>query len=147
MKKLLAAVVTVGCLGAAVFAVQDTESTSNNGDYTYVTKPVTRGDISNTISATGTLAAVDDVIIGAQLSGQITEVLVDFNDTVSAGQILAQIDARSYQARVDQTLAMVDKTKAEKEAADKVYRKLSEELETKKEQMRKRARDEYEREK
>ncbi|MBY6223986.1 efflux RND transporter periplasmic adaptor subunit [Ferrimonas balearica] len=79
----------------------------------YRTETLSRGDINNTVSATGTLAAVDDVIVGAQLSGQITEVYVDFNDTVSAGQLLAQIDPRTFAARVAQSKALVAKTEGD----------------------------------
>ncbi|MBY6186589.1 efflux RND transporter periplasmic adaptor subunit [Marinobacter hydrocarbonoclasticus] len=79
----------------------------------YRTEALASGDINNTVSATGTLAAVDDVIVGAQLSGQITEVYVDFNDTVTAGQLLAQIDPRTFAAKVAQAKAQVAKTEGD----------------------------------
>ncbi|MEZ9821919.1 efflux RND transporter periplasmic adaptor subunit [Shewanella sp. 10N.286.45.A1] len=80
---------------------------------TYKTDKISLGDIMNSVSATGTLAAVDDVIVGAQLSGQITAVYADFNDTVTAGQLLAQIDPSTFAAKVVQAQAQVDKTKAD----------------------------------
>ncbi|NLS12678.1 efflux RND transporter periplasmic adaptor subunit [Vibrio sp. SM6] len=100
-------------VGAGVSLHYYRAQSDDNSQYHYITKSVTKGDIRNTVSATGTLAAVDDVIIGAQLSGQITQVLADFNDKVVAGQILAQIDPRSFKARVDEARAQVAKTEAE----------------------------------
>lgn len=51
-------------------------------DRAYRTTTVERGDIRVTISATGTLTALSTVDVGSQISGQVTEVLVDFNDPV-----------------------------------------------------------------
>ena len=113
MNKLSVPILLFAVIGITWFLVGNSEENANFTEFSYVTKDATKGDISNTISATGTLAAVDDVIIGAQLSGKITDVFVDFNDKVDAGQLLAQIDSRSFQARVDQAAAQVDKTKAE----------------------------------
>lgn len=79
----------------------------------YRSEPMARGDIRNVVSATGTLAAVDDVVVGAQLSGQITEVLADFNDTVSAGQLLARIDPRTFASKVAQQQAQLDRYAAD----------------------------------
>ncbi|SHH97001.1 efflux RND transporter periplasmic adaptor subunit [Ferrimonas marina] len=79
----------------------------------YSSQAIDSGDIRKVIAATGTLAAVDDVVVGAQLSGQIDQVLVDFNDPVEAGQLLAKIDPRTFQARVDQYQAQVDKMAAD----------------------------------
>lgn len=53
---------------------------------------VTRGDLESTVSATGTLSAVTTVQVGTQVSGQVSEIYVDFNDRVKKGQLLARID-------------------------------------------------------
>ncbi|GAL28641.1 macrolide-specific efflux protein MacA [Vibrio variabilis] len=76
----------------------------------YRTESVSIGDISNTVSATGTLAAVDDVVVGAQLSGQVIKVYADFNDSVEEGQLLAKLDPASFVAQVDQAQALADKS-------------------------------------
>ncbi|MGR5094493.1 efflux RND transporter periplasmic adaptor subunit [Vibrio maritimus] len=76
----------------------------------YRTESVSIGDISNTVSATGTLAAVDDVVVGAQLSGQVIKVYADFNDSVEEGQLLAKLDPASFAAQVDQAQALADKS-------------------------------------
>ncbi|MDB2386667.1 efflux RND transporter periplasmic adaptor subunit [Shewanella sp.] len=90
-----------------------TQSSTTSTATTYKTAQIGRGDIMNSVSATGTLAAVDDVIVGAQLSGQITAVYADFNDTVTAGQLLAQIDPSTFEAKVAQAQSLVDKTQAD----------------------------------
>lgn len=76
------------------------------------TTPVERGDIRVVISATGTLSATSTVTVGSQISGLITEVLVDFNDTVAQGQVLARIDPATYQAQIEQGAAQVSSARA-----------------------------------
>jgi multidrug efflux pump subunit AcrA (membrane-fusion protein) len=53
---------------------------------------VERGDLQALVSATGTLNAVTTVSVGTQVSGQVSTLLVDFNDHVKKGQLLARID-------------------------------------------------------
>jgi len=78
----------------------------------YRTETVQRGDIRVAISATGTLSAISTVTVGSQVSGQITEVLVDFNDSVRKGQVLATIDASTFQAQIEQGSAQVASAQA-----------------------------------
>jgi HlyD family secretion protein len=78
----------------------------------FLTAPVERGDIRTTLSATGTLAAVVTVKVSSQLSGQIAEVLVDFNEKVTTGQPIARLDPRSFEARVRQAEAALETAKA-----------------------------------
>jgi HlyD family secretion protein len=71
----------------------------------YRTAKVERGNIVATVSASGTLAAVTTVQVGSQISGQIKELLVDYNSVVKKGQLLARIDPETYQLRVRQAEA------------------------------------------
>lgn len=71
----------------------------------YRTEAVTRGDITSAVSASGALRAVDTVQVGSQLSGQVTEVLADYNDQVRRGQALARLDTQTYDSRVEQSRA------------------------------------------
>ncbi len=64
-----------------------------------------RGDITRSVSASGSLQALNTVDVGSQISGQVTTVLADFNDEVRAGQTLAIIDPQTYQSRVAQSQA------------------------------------------
>jgi HlyD family secretion protein len=79
----------------------------------YRTTAVERGDIRVSISATGTLSAISTVTIGSQVSGQVTEVLVDFNDKVRKGEILARIDPSTYEAQIEQGNAQVASARAQ----------------------------------
>ncbi|WP_134499761.1 efflux RND transporter periplasmic adaptor subunit [Microvirga pakistanensis] len=78
----------------------------------YITAPVDRGDIRTTLSATGSLNAVGTVKVSSQLSGQIAEVLVDFNDRVTRGQPMARLDPTAFEARARQAQAGLESARA-----------------------------------
>jgi HlyD family secretion protein len=63
---------------------------------------VERGDITRSVSASGSLQALITVDVGSQISGQISKVMVDFNDQVKKGQVLATIDPQTFESRVAQ---------------------------------------------
>ncbi len=69
------------------------------------TDPVTRGDIEQTVTATGTVNAVTTVQVGTQVSGTIKRLYVDFNSRVKQGQLIAQIDPATFEAQVEQAEA------------------------------------------
>lgn len=78
----------------------------------YRTAAVTRGDITRSVSASGALQALVTVQVGSQVSGQIKDVLVDFNSVVKKGQLLATIDPQTYNSRVQQSQADVSASDA-----------------------------------
>jgi HlyD family secretion protein len=84
----------------------------------YMTAPVERGDVVQTVSTTGTLNAFVTVEVGTQLSGQVARLFVDFNTNVKAGQALAQLDRKSFEARLAESKAST----AVAEAAVKIQR-------------------------
>jgi HlyD family secretion protein len=61
-----------------------------------------RGDLTATVTATGTLNPVVNVTVGSQVSGRISKLYVDYNSPVTNGQLLAEIDPATYQAAVEQ---------------------------------------------
>jgi HlyD family secretion protein len=69
------------------------------------TEPVSRGDIVQTVSANGTLNPVVLVNVGTQVSGTIQKIHADFNDKVTADQILAELDPRLFEAQLNQSQA------------------------------------------
>jgi HlyD family secretion protein len=79
----------------------------------YRTDSVQRGDIRVAISATGTLSAITTVTVGSQISGQVTEVSVDFNSPVKKGDVLARIDPSTYQAQLEQGNAQIASARAQ----------------------------------
>src|SRR5438876_3543932 len=74
----------------------------NGGAANYQTATVTRGPITQAVTATGTLNPVVNVQVGSQVSGNIAKLFADFNSQVKAGQVVAQIDPALFQANVTQ---------------------------------------------
>src|SRR5438477_1233735 len=68
----------------------------------YQTATITRGPITQSVTATGTLNPVVNVQVGSQVSGNIAKLFADFNSQVKAGQVVAQIDPALFQATVTQ---------------------------------------------
>ena len=83
------------------------------GEAGYRTTAIERGDIRVAISATGTLSAISTVTVGSQVSGQVTAVLVDFNDKVRQGEVIARIDPSTYEAQIEQGNAQVASARAQ----------------------------------
>lgn len=109
LRKLgIAAIVIAVAAGGWYFWSKRGES----ADGGYRTETVQRGDVRVAISSTGTLSAISTVTVGSQVSGQITDVLVDFNDSVKKGDILATIDASTYQAQIEQGAAQIASAQA-----------------------------------
>jgi HlyD family secretion protein len=79
---------------------------------TYEKATLVRSDIQVTVSATGTLKGRSTVEVGAEVSGRVTEVLVDYNDQVSKGQLLAVIDPEQPRAAVSEAEARVRESDA-----------------------------------
>src|SRR5260221_10638504 len=76
------------------------------------TAAVERGDLTRSVSASGTLQALVTVQVGSQNSGLIKEVLVDFNSQVTKGQVLAVIDPATFATKVTQAQADVSASDA-----------------------------------
>jgi len=68
----------------------------------YRSAVASRGNIVQTVTATGPLSAVATVEVGSQVSGIISKLYVDFNDSVTEGQLIAEIEPSTYEARVVQ---------------------------------------------
>jgi HlyD family secretion protein len=78
----------------------------------YETAGVERGDLTVTVTATGTLEPVNQVDVGSELSGIIETVEVDFNDKVQRGQVLARLDTDRLQATVLESRAALQSSEA-----------------------------------
>ena len=70
---------------------------------TFRTAAVQRGDVTLTVTGSGTLSALTTVDVGSQVSGNIAKLYVDYNDTVTAGQLLVEIESSTYEAKLFQT--------------------------------------------
>ncbi|MBI3851843.1 MAG: efflux RND transporter periplasmic adaptor subunit [Verrucomicrobia bacterium] len=73
-----------------------------NHEVEYKTSTVTRGDLTQVVTASGTLNPVVNVQVGSQISGIIQKLYADFNSRVKSNQVVAQLDAATFQATVHQ---------------------------------------------
>jgi len=118
--------ITTGILAAATVIILLLKPFSKKQDgYTFDTAKAERGNITNTVTATGTIEAITTVEIGTQVSGIIEHVYVDFNDRVKQGQILARLDETSLKAQVQQGQASVDQAQAQLNFQEATYKRLN----------------------
>jgi HlyD family secretion protein len=100
-----------------ILAVFGFRRCGGSGATEYQTAAVTRGAITQAVTATGTLNPVVNVQVGSQISGNIEKLFVDFNSPVKAGQVVAQIDPAVFQAAVVQAQGDLENAKAALELA------------------------------
>ncbi|HEV8610554.1 MAG TPA: efflux RND transporter periplasmic adaptor subunit [Thermoanaerobaculia bacterium] len=79
----------------------------------YRTAKVDRGDVTQTVTATGSVAAVTTVAVGSQVSGIISKLYVDFNSQVKKGDLLAELDPTPFQEKVNAARAGLEKAQVE----------------------------------
>src|SRR6202790_4222946 len=99
MKRFLPLVAIV--VGVSILLLIIRQCRQDSG-VTYQTAPVTRGPLTQLVTATGTVNPVVNVQGGSQVSGNIQKLFADFNSKVKAGQVVAQIDPVLFQATVTQ---------------------------------------------
>lgn len=78
----------------------------------YMTARIEKGNLRNTVSATGSLQAVTTVQVGSQASGTISALFADFNSVVKKGQVVAQLDPSVAKAQVEQARANLEQARA-----------------------------------
>jgi HlyD family secretion protein len=99
MKRFVPWVALIVTLLIVAFVVRQCRSSAEEN---YQVATVTRGPITQAVTATGTLNPVVNVQVGSQVSGNISKLFADFNSQVKAGQVVAQIDPALFQAAVTQ---------------------------------------------
>jgi len=120
-KRSLIALIIIAVLAVAGVLVQRVAFAKETPAYRFAT--VERGNIQSTVSATGTLNAVTTVSLGTQVSGQVSELLADFNDHVKKGQLLARIDPTLAQQAVSDAEANLQKAEAEALQASRDFKR------------------------
>jgi HlyD family secretion protein len=128
MKKALIALVLLAAAGGGgywyyFYGTKKVEPTVN-------TAAISRGDIVDTVQTTGQLSAVSQVQVGAQVSGIIEELHVDFNDIVKKGQLLAKLDPSTIETQIQGAKANltrsqtdVDRSKVSLQDAERKYQR------------------------
>ena len=95
----------------------------------FATETVTKGNVSNFITATGTIEPVTEVEVGTQVSGIIDKIYVDYNSVVKKGELIAEMDKVTLQSELQSAKATYDGNEAEYDYQKKLYdrnRKLHE---------------------
>jgi HlyD family secretion protein len=113
-------VIAVICLGAAAFFLLRPGS---KGGVSLETAAVTRIDITNSVTATGTVEPVTKVEVGTQVSGIIDKLYADYNDVVKAGQVIAEMDRVNLEAELVSADAQLAAAKTEYEYREKEYKR------------------------
>jgi len=108
--RIILGIAVLAILGAGAWYWKGRQAKADEGAYR--TAEVERGNIRVAISATGTLSAISTVTVGSQISGQVTDVLVDFNSPVKKGDVLARIDPKTYEAQIEQGTAQIAAARA-----------------------------------
>jgi HlyD family secretion protein len=109
MKRALIGLLIVLAIGAGAGAYYIRRSAP---EIQVVTSPITRGDIVDTVGASGTLQAVTTVQVGSQVSGNISFLGADFNSIVKKGQVIARLDPSLFDAQLQQARANLQQTRA-----------------------------------
>lgn len=84
----------------------------NGATVEYKTADAQRGDLTVMVTATGNLEPTNQVEVGSEVSGTIASVLVDYNDTVKAGQVLARLDTTKLEGQANQSRAALESVRA-----------------------------------
>jgi HlyD family secretion protein len=119
-KKIIISVIVIAVLVSAFLVIRGFHNRSKDAPE-YQLAEMKRGDLEILVSSTGTLNALETVAVGAEVSGTIKEVYVDFNDKVKKGDLLALVDPTVFEASVKDAQAAVMKAEAMLEKAKAEY--------------------------
>ena len=122
-RKTIITTITVIIIAAAAYMLFGRNKV-DAGDINIETAKVTRGTISEQVSATGTLQVIDTVEVGTQVSGIVDKIYVDYNSPVKKGQLIAKIDTTNLAATLEQSKAALDNAKADLEFQQANYNRL-----------------------
>ncbi|MBQ4280251.1 MAG: efflux RND transporter periplasmic adaptor subunit [Rikenellaceae bacterium] len=119
--KIVASLVVVAALATAVYFIARPKAKQVAG---YETVAVMRGDITNTVTATGTVEPIIQVEVGTQVSGIIDHIYVDYNSIVKKGQLLAELDKEVLQSTLASARADLESNKTEYEYQERNYNRI-----------------------
>lgn len=117
-KIIVIAIIIVVAVGASFWLFGGSKAKHK---VTYETAPVTKGEISESVTATGTIEPVTEVEVGTQVSGIIDKIYADYNSVVTKGQLIAEMDRVTLQSEVASQRAAYNGAKAEYEYQQKNY--------------------------
>lgn len=120
-KKITLVVAAILVVGAAVWMFW---GPTPKNKVTYETAKVTKGNISNSVTATGTIEPVTEVEVGTQVSGIINKIYVDYNSVVKKGQVLAELDKINLQNTLATAKSNLQNAKTEYDYQLKNYTRI-----------------------
>lgn len=115
LKKIIILLIFLGLVGGAFYYYQ--KRTALQPEQLYRLQEITRGDVAQAVSANGTLNPVTLISVGAQVSGRVSKLYVDFNDHVEKGQILLELDDALFTSQIAQSEGNVRNVQASVELA------------------------------
>ncbi len=118
-KVLIVLTLLIGAAGGYKFYSESVESQTAK---TYETAKVIRMDLTKTVSATGTIQPRESVEVSGKVTARIKEILVEENDRVTAGQVVAILDGKDFQAKLDQANFTLTNARQKLERTEKLYK-------------------------
>jgi len=112
MKKLILVLLVLAAAGGGYYYYKIRNA---RPEPVVTTQPLSRGDVVDTVGATGTLQAVETVDVGTQVSGVVRELHADFNSIVKKGQVIARLDPQLIETQIEQQTANVQRAEADLE--------------------------------
>lgn len=109
-------------VGAAVGYKFYTDKVVAENDKTYETEKVIRMDLTKTVSATGTIQPRDSVEVSGKVTARIKEILVEENDHVTEGQVVAILDGKDFEAKLDQANFTLTNAKQKLDRTERLYK-------------------------
>lgn len=116
-KRVFVAIAVLLVAGAAASYYQKENSKAREEEPKYKTAAVDKGNITQTVTASGTLNPVALINVGSQVSGTVVELKADFNDRVKQGQVLLKLDPTIFNAQIKQSEASLASAEASKRLA------------------------------
>ncbi len=129
MRRLLL-VLSIAALGSAgVWYGVGQSQTQTRSEATWRTATIDRGSIVAAVSATGTINPTATAIVGSQVSGQVVEILADYNSNVRAGDVLARLNSEQIRAKFDAAQADLNQARAANQIQKATIEKVSADIE------------------
>ena len=114
-KILLGVTLAAGLVGGGIWYAK--QRAANDPEQRYKLATIEKGEVTQTVSANGTLNPVILVNVGTQISGTIKTLGTDFNEPVKRGQVLARLDPETFNQRAQQAQAQLAQAQADAQGA------------------------------
>ena len=125
-KRWMVWILVLGLLGGGAWWWRGRSTAHGRGATQYKSMALEVGEIVQAVTANGALGAVQTVTVGSEVSGKIVDLFADFNSTVTNGQVLARLDASTYERQLDQAQAELESSQASLKLSQANYRRAKE---------------------